>query len=43
MKAGTERFVYLTKVREIMRNIRSIRLDKAFKKVQIVPNREVKV
>ena len=39
MKAGTERFVYLTKVREQMRNIRSIRLDKAFKKVQIVPPR----
>lgn len=37
MKAGVERFVYLTEVREKMRNIRSIRLDKTFKIVKKVP------
>lgn len=31
LKAGNERFQYLTKVRNQMRNIRSIRLDKNFK------------
>jgi tRNA-dihydrouridine synthase len=31
MKKGLERFIYLTRVRNIMKNIRSIRLDKAFK------------
>jgi hypothetical protein len=30
-KAGSDRFDYLTKVRNQMRNIRSIRLDKNFK------------
>lgn len=30
MKKGQERFTYLTKVRDQMRNIRSIRLDKTF-------------
>jgi hypothetical protein len=30
-KTGTIRFEYLTKVRNQMRNIRSIRLDKNFK------------
>ena len=38
-----ERFEYLTKVRDQMRNIRSIRLDKAFKIVQRVPNRYTKI
>lgn len=31
IKAGSARYVYLTKVRNQMRNIRSIRLDKNFK------------
>jgi Cytochrome C and Quinol oxidase polypeptide I/LAGLIDADG endonuclease len=31
MKKGIERFIYLTKVRDQMKNIRSIRLDEAFK------------
>ena len=31
MKTGEERFIYLTKVRDQMRKIRSIRLDKDFK------------
>lgn len=30
MKSGTERYEYLTKIRNQMRNIRSIRLDNAF-------------
>jgi hypothetical protein len=30
-KTGTVRFKYLTKIRDQMRNIRSIRLDKNFK------------
>lgn len=34
MKTGQERFVYLTKVRDQIENIRSIRLDKAFKVIQ---------
>lgn len=34
MKKGQERFDYLTKVRDQMRKIRSIRLDKAFKIIQ---------
>jgi hypothetical protein len=31
MKKGLERFIYLNRVRDMMKNIRSIRLDKAFK------------
>jgi virulence-associated protein VapD len=31
MKKGIERFIYLTRVRDMMKNIRSIRLDPAFK------------
>jgi hypothetical protein len=34
MKVGAARFEYLTKVRNQMRNIRSIRLDKAFRVIK---------
>nr|AYE93203.1 LAGLIDADG homing endonuclease [Termitomyces sp.] len=34
MKTGTERFVYLTKVRDQLKSIRSIRLDKTFNRVK---------
>ena len=33
-KSGLERFEYLTKLRDQMRQIRSIRLDKNFKQVE---------
>jgi len=43
MKVGFERFVYLTKVRDRMRNIRSIRMDNAFKINSRVANRFTKI